>query len=83
MLPEHQVKIEALCEKGRWAQEPWKPQLEVVKGDKVTISISFARRLEQAGLAKILDDVPKQTAKQVKGKKERNPALIDKKAAEG
>ena len=82
-LPEHQVVVEALCKEGRWAQEPWKPQLEVKEGDKVTISISIAYRLEKAGLARILKEEPKGVAKQVKAKDESNPAKKDKKAAQG
>ena len=81
MVPEHQVKVKAQKD-GRWAQEPWKPQLQVVKGDIVEISISFAMRLEKAGLGKIIKE--KSTApKQVKKKVEKNPPKDDKEAAEG
>lgn len=83
MLDEHQVIVEVLCDEGRWAQEPWKDQIEVKKGDEVVISIQFAHRLEKAGLAKILKEEPKKIAKQVKGKAEKNVAKADKKAAEG
>ncbi len=75
------VKVKVL-EKGRWAQEPWKPQLEVKKGETVEISISFALRLEKAGLGKIIKD-KSTTAKQVKAKAEADPAEADKEAAEG
>lgn len=77
----HPVKVKAL-EKGRWAQEPWKPQLEVKKGEIVEISISFALRLEKAGLGKIIKD-KSTVAKQVKAKIETDPVEVDKEAAEG
>ena len=80
-LPEHQVEVEVLKD-GRWAQEPWKPQLGVIKGEKKVISISLATRLKNAGMCKILDKNP-QAAKQIKVKNEKNPAKKDKKAALG
>jgi len=82
MLPEHKVEVEAL-ENGRWAQEPWKPQLEITKGEKYTVSVSLAIRLEGAGLCKIIDKNPQNPPKQVKSKAEKSPAKKDKKAAQG
>jgi len=90
-LPEEKVIVEVL-KKGRWAQEPWLPQLEVEKGDKVSISINIAYKLQKKGKCTILDDEktdkpqrgrPKKVAKQVVRKSENNPATADKKAAEG
>ena len=83
-LSETKVNVEVL-KNGRWAQEPWLPQLQVVKGDLLSISISFAHALEAKGKCKILtvaQQVPK-PPKQVKKKSEKNPALKDKKAAAG
>ena len=83
-LPETKVTVEVL-KSGRWAQEPWLPQLQVEKGDCLSISISFAHALEGKGKCKILtvaQQVPK-PPKQVKKKSEKNPAVKDKKAAEG
>ncbi len=80
-MSSEQVKVKVQKD-GRWAQEPWKPQLQVAKGDLVEISISFALRLEKAGLGKIIKD-KSTTAKQVKAKAEADPAEADKEAAEG
>ena len=71
---------------GRWAQEPWLPQLEVKKGDQITLSVAFAHKFQTAGCCRILPGVKKPkkvTAKQIKKKAEKNPAVTDKKAAEG
>lgn len=89
-LPETKVTVEVL-KSGRWAQEPWLPQLQVVKGDRISLSISFAHTLQEKGKCKIIvtessvEAVEKKpnTAKQIKKKSEKNPALEDKKAAEG
>lgn len=89
-LPECKVTVEVL-KAGRWAQEPWLPQLQVEKGDCLSISISFAHTLQRKGKCKIIVtessvevvEEKTKTAKQVKRKSEKNPALKDKKAAEG
>jgi len=83
-LPETKVTVEVL-KAGRWAQEPWLPQLQVAKGDRISISISFAHALQEKGKCRILA-VEKETLKvpkQVKKKSEKDPASEDKKAAEG
>lgn len=86
-LPEEKVTVEVL-KSGRWAQEAWLPQLAVSKGDKVTLSIAIAYRLQKKGKCTILvEEVPekrqKKTARQIKKKSEKNPAAQDKKDAEG
>lgn len=78
-LPEDQVRVEVKKD-GRWAQEPWKPQLVVKVGDIITISVSIALKQEAVGKCKIIKVKP---AKQVKKKDEKNPAAKDKKDAEG
>jgi len=78
-LPEEQVEVE-ITKDGRWAQEPWKPQLVVKVGDKVKISVSIALKQQTAGKCKIIKVKP---AKQVKKKADKNPAIEDKKDAEG
>lgn len=83
-LPETKVIVEVL-KAGRWAQEPWLPQLQVKKGDRLSMSIYFAHALQEKGKCKIIA-VKKETLKvpkQVKKKYEKNPASEDKKAAEG
>ncbi len=87
-LPEKKVIVEVLKD-GRWAQEPWLPQLEVVAGNKVSISISIAYKLEKKGKCRIIVKkesavkIKNKLAKQIKHKSEKNPATLDKKAAEG
>ena len=88
-LPEEKVVVEVL-KNGRWAQEPWLPQIEAVKGDKVNISIGIAYGLQEKGKCKILSKTgdgesvaKKKPPKQVKRKSETNPAMKDKEAAEG
>ena len=83
-LSETKVTVEVL-KAGRWAQEPWLPQLQVEKGDRVSISISFAHALEAKGKCKILTAAKEtlKVPKQVKKKSEKPPVLKDKKAAEG
>ena len=84
-LSEEKVTVEVL-RNGRWAQEPWLPQLQVIKGDTVNISIAIAYRLEIKGKCRIIrSPIKKRTkpAKQVRVKSEKNPADTDKKAAEG
>ena len=66
-LPSTKVVVEVL-KNGRWAQEPSLPQLEVVKGDRVSISISFAHKLQVAGNCRILPDATKNEAAEDKGK---------------
>ncbi len=78
-LPEAQVEVE-ITKDGRWAQEPWKKQLVVKVGDKVTLSVSIAMKQQAVGKCKIIKPKP---AKQVKKKVDKNPAAEDKKAAEG
>lgn len=78
-LPEEQIEVEILKD-GRWAQEPWKPQLVVTVGQKVTLSVSIALRQQAVGKCKIIKPKP---AKQVKKKVDKSPAAADKKAAEG
>lgn len=92
-LAEKKVTVEVL-KSGRWAQEPWLPQLEVNKGDKVTLSIAVAHQLQEKGKCTILfetieevnsapEKIQKKPAKQIKKKSETNPAARDKKDAEG
>jgi len=88
-LPEEKVVVEVL-KNGRWAQEPWLPQIEAVKGDKVTLSISMAYVLQGKGKCRILTKTDNEQAidkkkppKQVKRKSENNPAKRDKEDAEG
>ena len=90
-LPETKVNVEVL-KSGRWAQEPWLPQLQVVKGDRVRLSISFSHALQEKGKCKIITVIASlkvaeqetlKVPKQVKKKSEKNPAEEDKKAAEG
>jgi hypothetical protein len=77
------VTVEVL-ESGRWAQEPWLPQIDVAKGEKITLSLSFAHKLQAAKRCRILKEKTKdKTPKQIKKKAEKNPAVADKKAAEG
>ena len=88
-LPETKVLVEVLKD-GRWAQEPWLPQLVVAKGDKVSVSISIAHAQQGKGKCRIIpdDDVTeegkkKRIPKQVKRKSEGSPAKQDKEDAEG
>lgn len=60
-LPEEKVLVEVLKD-GRWAQEPWLPQIVAVKGDRVSISIAIAYVLQKKGKCRI---VPNATGNEV------------------